>query len=59
MKTLLLVRHIRDALPIFALLALSACATYTGDQEGGISGTGNEINCEVEKNQRDPQCEEP
>ena len=52
------------------LLLLSACGSVAhldpapvshGDteQEGGISGTGHDIDCELEQNKNQPKCAKP
>jgi hypothetical protein len=39
------------------LLLISGCAsTGMDDQEGGITGTGNDIDCTLEQNRKLPQC---
>lgn len=45
---------------ISALLLLAACSSvHHTDQEGGISGTGHDTNCELQKNKNHPQCIKP
>lgn len=43
---------------VLCLIVLSACgcAAVYDEQEGGISGTGNIIDCEEDKNKNDPLC---
>lgn len=43
---------------VLCLIVLSAggCAPVYHEQEGGISGTGNVIDCEEDKNKDDPVC---
>lgn len=49
---------------ILFLGVLTGCATYPhshedkDDDEGGISGTGNKVNCELTKNRNRPECQE-
>lgn len=43
---------------LFALLLASGCAAIhkENDEEGGISGTGNNIDCADERFKRDKRC---
>jgi len=41
---------------IFLGLLLTGCATYQPDEESGISGTGNNINCALDKYKKRPEC---
>lgn len=44
---------------LWIALVLAGCATTTGvrvEREGGISGTGNRIDCSVPEARKDPRC---
>lgn len=43
---------------LFIAILLSGCAASVSmeEQEGGISGTGNSINCSEEKNKKRKEC---
>lgn len=43
-------------LVIISILAAGCAAQRYDDEEGGISGTGNDINCELEKYKKHPSC---
>ncbi len=44
---------------VLSLLTLSVvgCTTTPVEQEGGITGTGNQIDCSQEGNKLKPQCQ--
>ncbi len=44
---------------VLLILALSvvSCATTHVEQEGGITGTGNQIDCSQEENKLKPHCQ--
>jgi len=46
---------------VLCLIVLSAfgCAAVYDEQEGGISGTGNVIDCEQDRYKNDPVCRQP
>ena len=42
---------------VFIIFLLSGCASHhIEDDEGGISGTGNDLSCELTKNKNHPRC---
>lgn len=44
----------------FLIISVFGCAAYVEeDQEGGISGTGNQIDCQDERHKDDPRCRKP
>ena len=47
-----------SSLAILIVIVLNGCATAykTEEQEGGITGTGNDINCEEERNKKRKDC---
>ena len=46
---------------VLCLIVLTAygCAAVHDEQEGGISGTGNVIDCEEDTYKNDPLCRQP
>ena len=43
-------------LALIGIVAAGCAATPQQEEEGGISGTGNDINCELAKNKKHPSC---
>ena len=52
----LAIRSIGTGLLIAMLLNGCASTTRTQEQEGGITGTGNNIDCQDEKNKKRKEC---
>ena len=58
-KRIVTCRFMLVSLSLFFVLTLNACAMsgyQQEEQEGGITGTGNMINCKVEQNKKRPEC---
>lgn len=50
----------RFAIFMLSSIFLFGCAaTVQEDQEGGITGTGNQIDCQDVRNKNDPRCRKP
>lgn len=46
------------SIALLIAIVLAGCATTykSEEQEGGITGTGNDINCEEERNKKRKEC---